>query len=102
MKIKQYLVEATSSLKPKDIQMLKKVIAKPKKMSFVLQSFAINYDEDERTIEVAPKGNSVVFMFNGDLYDLTNELIDLADAMGYRFKSKLERPTNTQNFTIIK
>lgn len=102
MKIKQFLTEATSSLKPKDIQMLKKMISKPKKTSFVLQSFAINYDEDERVVEVVPKGNSVTFMFNGDLYDLTNELIDLADSMGYRFKPKFERPTNTQYFTVIK
>ena len=102
MRFKEYITEAR--LDSKDKRQLLKFIDTPKKDSFTLKSFAKNYPDDEREVDVnkTSKGG-VQFHYNSDHDELTNVLVDIVDAdNNLEFKVDMERPTNTTYFTIVK
>jgi hypothetical protein len=99
-KLRQFLTE--ERLNTQDKRSLLKLIDKPKKLTFVLKSFAKNYDESEREVDVYPGNRGLTFEYNSDFFELTNTLIDIADMGGHEFKSNTERNINTTAFTIIK
>jgi hypothetical protein len=94
----------SEKLNSKDKAMIKTIIRLPRNHTAVLDSFAENYADYEREIDVqwsAGKGR-IMFEYNADHYELTNYLVDLCDEMGLRFESDKERFVNTQYFTIYK
>lgn len=101
MKIRQYLLNE-ERLGNNDKRAIEKLIDRPKNTTFVLQSFAKDYDESEREVDVRKTKDGVSFEYNRDLYELTNILVDVCDSSGYTFKTEDEKPTNTTIFTVVK
>jgi len=101
MKLRDYMLNE-ERLDNDDKRTLAKYIQEPKNTTIVIDSFARHYDESEREVEIKKKGKNVQFTYNTDHYELTNVLVDLCDAMGYKFKTSEESNINTTTFTVIK
>ena len=104
MKLQKYLNE--SKVENKDKAAIKKFIKNtPRSQTdYTLKSFADNYTEDERELEVyrtTDKGIGVTFVYNTDFYELTAFLVDTIDGMkNLSFDLKDERSTNMTYFSI--
>jgi len=100
MKLKDYMLNE-ERLSNNDKKLIRTYIKIPKNASFVLKSFAKNYDESEREIDVRKLKNGVEFTYNLDHYELTNSLVDMVDTMGeYKFSTDSEANTNTMYFKV--
>ena len=101
MKLFKYLKE--ERLSSQDKRILLKLIADPKKTSFVLKSFSKNYSDEEREVDVSIIKNGLQFVYNSDHFELTNVLVDIIDRNeNLNFKVDSERQTNTTYFMVIK
>jgi hypothetical protein len=101
MKFRDYILNE-DKLKTDDMKNLRKFINKPKKTTFILKSFRKYYEKDEREVGVLKKGDTVVFEYNKDFYELTVFLTDLCDENDYTFKTYDEREINTTVFEVHK
>lgn len=87
-------------IKSADKKLLLSLIDSPKNTKFILKTFASDYDEDEREVDVVKTKKGVKFMYSYDFDLLTTTLVDLCDDLNRHFKTDIEKSTNTMYFKV--
>jgi len=94
--VSKYLIEGIK-IDNNDMSMVNTYIKNPKFGSFVLKSYANNYTEDEREVDINISNGrrTITFEFNRDFDEFLMAIIDYCDENGLTFKDGTERNINT-------
>jgi len=102
MKFKEFILNE-AKVENVDKIFLKNIIKKPpkKQITYTLKSFAKDYADDfDREMEIYKDGKNLVLSYNKDFYELTAELANIVDNIGYKFKVSNSPVFNTTYFEV--
>jgi hypothetical protein len=99
MKLEKYLIGESATLNARDKSRIKTLLASPKTVNFVLDSFKDKFTEDERKFTGRKTGEALNLEYLGDFDDITNYLISLCDDSGKAFDTDTDK-NGKQHFDI--
>jgi hypothetical protein len=95
------ILNETNNIKSSDKEMLYKYIEQPGNRKYVLKSYSDTYDESDRTIVISRKsGNMVHVVFNDELEEISEFIINMCDELGYKFNVGNQEKPGLTSFII--